>query len=334
MDIRCFFVKNKIQMIFFYPFKYFFIFGFLLFGKEIASSINLIEEKKWPKKINESPYKKDYDPEELNEWFSTAKTKKGVVLSLHGLNNRPSSMNSLIHFFNSQGLDVLRGALSGHRGSLEEGKIILLKDWEREVKDLYNLALKKAHQFKVPLYLNCYSMGCLVLVDLLESLDKGGYENHVRKILFISPALKVRGPLLFFYQIVDTILPSGWILPSFNLKEYRSQDGTSVASYQAFFKLLKKHKGPSLSLKKKLAIIPSLILMNPEDELLSFSDLKNFIKDNGLKSWKMIPIDNSKSKNSKKISHLLLDEKSVGHHEWKRMKKEMANFLGFKKDAL
>jgi esterase/lipase len=314
--------------------KCLFILTFTLFGKESDGSVRSAKEKEWLKKLNQSPYQKGYDPKELNEWFLTEGTKKGVILTLHGLNNRPSSMNSLIRFFNSQGLDVLRGALSGHRGSLDEGKNLLLKDWERETKDLYNLALKKALQLNVPLYLNCYSMGCLVLVNLIESLDKDTSKNRIRKILFISPALKVRDPFLFFYQIVDTLLPSDWILPSFNLKEYRSQDGTSVASYQAFFKLLKKHQELSLFLKKKLATIPSLILMNPKDELLSFSDLKNFIKDNGLKSWKMISIDNSKSKNSKKISHLLLDEKSVGHHEWKRMKKEMANFLGFKRDAL
>ena len=61
----------------------------------------------------------------LSQWFPTSQAgkRKGVVFSIHGLNNDPRSMFDLAHYFNQLGYDVLNAALYGHRGSLQEMKI-------------------------------------------------------------------------------------------------------------------------------------------------------------------------------------------------------------------
>ena len=61
------------------------------------------------------------NPVQLTRWIhSKAGAPRGVVLVIHGLEIRPSRMNDIGNTLADSGFDVLRVALSGHRGSLKE----------------------------------------------------------------------------------------------------------------------------------------------------------------------------------------------------------------------
>ena len=88
-----------------------------------------------------------------------------------------------------------------------------------------------------------------------------------------------------------------------------------------------KNKSMSATLQKTWKKIPTMIFMNPEDELLDYKKFKNFIEKNNLESWKINLINNSKATTSRVISHLLLDKESVGKKAWSQMKKKIIQFL-------
>ena len=278
-------------------------------------------------KLNWTFYHKEYDAKESTRWLSASTKKKGVILTVHGLNNKPSVMDSLANLFTSSGLETLRGSLTGHRGSASEAKDLTEKNWKDDFKNLYCLAHKKAKRLGLPLNINCFSLGCLLLFNFLNDLEKTPHKAEINKIILISPAITVKTPLTFFYQLMGFLLPKDWTIPSLNLENYRAQGGTTVASYEAFFKFLDKNKSISSTLQKTWKKIPTMIFMNPEDELLDFKKFKDFIKKNNLESWKINLINNSKATTSRVISHLLLDKKSVGKKAWSQMKKKIIKFL-------
>ena len=305
---------------------YFFKFIFLFLSNLAHGSLCPSPEDESLAKLNWTFYHKEYDANESTRWLSASKEKKGVILTVHGLNNRPSVMNSLANLFTSSGLETLRGSLAGHRGSVSEAKDLTEKNWKDDFKNLYCLAHKKAKRLGLPLHINCFSLGCLLLLNFLNDLEKTPHKAEIDKIIFISPAITVKAPFIFFYQLLG-FLPKDWIIPSLNLANYRFQEGTTVASYEAFFQFLDKNKSLSTTLQKTWKKIPTMIFMNPEDELLDFKKFKDFIDKNNLESWKINLINNDQATTSKVISHLLLDKKSVGAKAWSQMKEKILQFL-------
>ena len=73
----------------------------------------------------------NYDMTEVSKWMhplsDNQEDVKGVILLAHGLNLRPSKMNSLGHTFSRHGFYSLRVSLAGHRGNLNEMKLVTRK---------------------------------------------------------------------------------------------------------------------------------------------------------------------------------------------------------------
>ena len=272
------------------------------------------------------PY--NYDLMELNQWFNSSRPYKGVALLLHGLNNKPSSMNPLALHFSSLGHLVLRGSLRGHRGSLKENKKVTIDQWREDIDGLYCLASLKSQQFKAPLIINCYSMGCLLFLDLFKRRRNKNKKNIVQKAIVISPAFKIK-PVLTWSSQVLKLLPSKWMIPSSNIRSYRSQYGTSISSYKAFFQLIDQN--PLTDLIKPNAPIfpPTLMLINPKDELVDTQRIKQVFqkKNRGSTPWKIIEVENKNATTIKHINHLLLDESSLGKLKWIEWIEHISLFL-------
>ena len=288
----------------------------------------LTNQKQILKKLNKAigPYK--YDLTELNQWFSSQRPYKGVSLLLHGLNNKPSTMNPLALHLSTLGHATLRGSLRGHRGSLKEGQNVTVSQWREDVDLLYCLALLKSQYLKVPLNISCYSMGCLLFLDLFKRIKSLKQDNMVERAIFISPAIKVR-PELSWLSHLFKMLPSDWMIPSSNIKLYRSQNGTSVSSYKAFFELLDENHSIDFLGPKSFGLPKILTLLNPKDELVDAkSIIKLFRKMPKEQTWvKLIEIENKNATTIKHINHLLLDEDSLGRLKWQEWKEHISLFL-------
>lgn len=260
-----------------------------------------------------------YDPKELSQWMDPkSEQEKGVILLAHGLNLRPSKMNTLSHVFSRHGYHVLRLSLAGHRGSLNEMKIVTRNLWLSEMKAHYCLALKKAQSKNLPLYFVGYSLGAAVLLDLLYHRE---LKNEFRSLVTIAPAIQVhwytRFPklLAFFSKKI--------VIPSLNNKEYRMHKGTTTAAYEALHNIIDQFEG---ELPKKLST-PVLVIMDPEDELVSLDKIEKMKKRNGLHHWEIFKVSLDQPEVEKEYHHLIIDPPTAGQRTFNKIEQKMIPFL-------
>ena len=69
------------------------------------------------------------------------------------------------------------------------------------------------------------------------------------------------------------------MIPSSNIRSYRSLYGTSISSYKAFFELLEKNHRNHFAKPKSIGFPQTLTLLNPKDEL---ERIKSFLNNTNL----------------------------------------------------
>ena len=98
-------------------------------------------------------------------------------------------------------------------------------------------------------------------------------------------------------------------------KSYLANDGTSIAAYNALFEMY-AHLENSLNPKIN---IPTVVFIDKQDELISFSGLQNMIQDQNLYQWNIHPVKKDKTATKIKMHHLIIDEVSVGKNMWREI---------------
>jgi esterase/lipase len=250
---------------------------------------------------------------EAKKWFySPDKKIKGIAFIFHGLNAKPSVMDSLANFLNKEGIHVLRGSLTGHFGNLEAP--VSRDIWLNDLEKTYLEALQKSKELKVPLYFVGYSLGALLFLDLVSNSQE---KILVDKMILFSPAISIAGYLRFFSFIF--YLPGRLKLPSRNLPEYRSDDYTSFAAYDALWKSYGRINWDKITPPK------ALIIMDSKDELVSFGGVERIVKK--IPGWELFEVDTSGSRNSRQYHHLTFNEKCYAIGVWNNIEKKMENFL-------
>jgi alpha-beta hydrolase superfamily lysophospholipase len=243
-------------------------------------------------------------------WFKTSQLPpRSITIVAHGLNLKPEKMNSIVTVLNEGGSDVLRVSLKGHTGNEEEFKKVTRNEWIQNIFSAYKEARETADGLGIPLYFVGFSLGALINLDLMNSFPETAIE-YDRMILF-APALVVKNTS----YLVKTfyIFGSNFVVPSAMNKSYRANEkGTPLAAYSALF--------DSISRLKKIGInqqnIPTLIMIDPKDELVSASGLREMIEENQLFKWRIFNIQKKNSQLKTNYHHLIIDEASVGLDEW------------------
>lgn len=246
---------------------------------------------------------------------------KGVALVIHGLNFRPDKMESIIAQMTEAGIDCLNLSLRGHGKSdaplnnsegdearMETFKSVTYPLWETEAYQAYQLAEKKSSLYGSPLFFIGFSMGGLLGVDLFASNPKVKFD---RMVLF-APAVKMRARN-FILKILSPF--PGLVIPSAAHTSYLANRGTPVAAYNALFDMyrhLEDNPDPKIN-------VPTLVFIDEQDELISFSGLKNMIRDQNLDQWKIHPVIKDKTTTAVKMHHLIIDEASVGNNMWQEI---------------
>jgi hypothetical protein len=65
--------------------------------------------------------------------------------------------------------------------------------------------------------------------------------------------------------------------------------------------------------------IPTVVFIDEQDELISFSGLQNMVRDQNLDQWKIHPVKKDKTATEVKMHHLIIDEASVGNKMWQEI---------------
>ena len=238
---------------------------------------------------------------------------KGAFIVIHGLNQKPSTMKPLNDLLNKLAYDTYNISLIGHFGESIHGAN--KNKWIQQVKTAWCMA-KKAHAKQIKLL--GFSMGGALSVNFVDSIP----EAKIDGIILFAPAIDIK----FFGNL---LYPLVWLrhinlsLPSFTPKYYQENSFTSFDTYKA---LLDLESGAQDIKNRKNFSVPTLILQDPEDGLVSYSGLKKWIKKYQLKNWRIIEI-NSKAKISGLKNHMLIDKQGLGEKSWAKVTKEVTNFL-------
>ncbi len=271
--------------------------------------------------LNQSSYQ--LKEAELSKWFIPNIPKEKInslALVTHGLNLKPSRMNSIIEALKSKGVLVLRLALKGHRGSLQEQGQVKLSDWVNQYRSAIEILRQYNLKKNLPLYSLSYSLGSEVHLNALTFYK----EQIFNKSVFFAPALwsywYTGWPALPFF------LPDNFGIKSMNHQDYRSEESTSMAAYRALQE--GKNNWNEFAEKKNFKMLePFLVILDPKDELISIDKIKNFTKENPDIKAQLFVLKNFKPTITPSFHHLIIDKWAVGQKQWQAIEEAIFSYL-------
>lgn len=253
------------------------------------------------------------------EWLRATAPAKGKIMFVHGLNSRPDRFKPLMDTFRAAGFHTLLLTLSGHHDW--EGPVLrgTSCEWRDDVqRGLHELHSRYAGLTETALG---YSMGGALLVDA----GANGAEALPPKIMLLAPAIK----LTFRANILRSLLP----LTAFDVtvksiipKYYREHRRTALTSYVALRDIVDGFAPLSAAQITKLQRTQALIMISPDDQLVSFPRITWWLKNNELKNWELQPVtpDPVREETS---PHIIADERSLGSEAWEKMQRALIEFV-------
>ncbi|MEM7533042.1 MAG: alpha/beta hydrolase [Chloroflexota bacterium] len=243
----------------------------------------------------------------------------GVALVIHGLNFRPAKMDHIINLLTQAGIDVLALSLRGHGDNFER-KASVSDDWARmqtlraisyelwrdEVYHAYELVVQYSQEHHhIPVFFVGYSMGALLVCDLLQSNP----HIHFDKMILFSPSLAVHWYTYAFNPFKALRGLTTQLSASIG---YRANTLTGTNAFRALYQALDHfHK----NLNQNCLNIPTLVFMDPEDELVSYRKVKRLIEDHDITQWQLTPL--VKQGNARRyFHHLVINPHCVGEETW------------------
>ena len=163
----------------------------------------------------------------------------------------------------------------------------------------------------LPIVIVGYSLGGLVAT---YSLDRHP-DFTPNKMVLIAPALSLR--LLPQIGYLLNILPPLSVgIPNLAPPHYRRFAYTPLFWYRNTLELYSNTRTANDS--EALRRVPTTIIANPRDELVSFCGLNEWIADMGIgNSWRIEKIEPDRVDHSIP-QHVLIDQSSLGAHGWTR----------------
>lgn len=249
---------------------------------------------------------------------SSLSAKRAVTLVAHGLNLKPEAMLFLVNWLAGNGSDVYLVSLSGHHKNGIGIREVTLSIWQEEMLAGYEMARKASLLHSIPLYFLGYSLGALLVQSMAAlSIERTLFDRQV----LIAPAFAIRKrsyliKLLFFLGKQRTV-------PSYTPKGYKVNESLPLNIYDLMFTEEKK----VLKSKFITLTLPTLILIDPKDELISYNRLMKLISRFGLANYRVVVLDHHLKGRSEAYHHLIIDEQTMGKENWEKAACEIKKFL-------
>jgi alpha-beta hydrolase superfamily lysophospholipase len=258
------------------------------------------------------------DPSENPRWaFSTDTNPKGVFLVVHGLNLKPSALDPLCGFLASQGFHSYRITLRGHNEP--QGESFDAAEWQRDVAEA--TATIRSRFPDLPFYALGYSIGGLLLTN---AFDSNSSITTPRGMILLAPAISLRT----FADVATTLSippPLSWSVPNLAPPAYRRYELTPIFWYTNTLALYDTME--SIQTASRLKRIQTLVVLNPNDELVSEGGTRRWIEEHLLTpEWRVELIHPAPSEGLLK-EHLIIDQTSLGESEWTHLRSLVGAFL-------
>lgn len=269
-----------------------------------------------------------YAPDERSAWVAPlVAPERAVALLVHGLNLRPDKMNPLAHTLAQQGIRVLRVTLHGHGcHHLHDLRHVEAADWFYDMLRAYCIAATYARQHALPLYYLGYSLGGSLVVDVLHR--QWAEPITFDAMVLFAPGIALRPGVATLARAVPLLMRLPWIrglIPrSKNLSDYACHPGTPLQAYYA------ERQATEVLRRRGLAgldHIPTMIFLDPDDELISLSNTQALLREAGLQQWSLWAVRKSPGHLPEALHHLLIDERVVGPEQWQTLSAQMLRHL-------
>jgi esterase/lipase len=232
-------------------------------------------------------------------------------------------MHALGQVLQHHGIRVLRVTLQGHGcHSLEELRHTTLADWFDDLWRAYCLAATYAQRHALPLYYVGYSLGGSLVIDALQ--QPWAATMHFDRMVLFAPSITLP-PL-----ISAVLSPLGWLtrLPwvarlaprSRNIPEYTCYPRTPLSAYAAQRQVVQHILRSGLA---GLDRIPTIVFIDPEDELVDVRGIRHLIRQATLHRWEVVEVTNAQASLPGKHHHLIIDAMAVGEHQWQTIVERM-----------
>lgn len=263
------------------------------------------------------PYK--IHANESMKWFTPHQKPTSVTIVIHGLNQKPEKMDDLVHLALQEESQVLRLTLHGHGPEKNKFLEVTRSQWLKDVATAYSLAKAQSEKDHLPLYFIGYSLGALLLSDFaVTALPQ---RLSLQKSTLFAPALTPH----WYTRLVQIFKIFGphFFVTSWGVHGYMAHRGTSMAAYEALFQ--------SVDSLQKAAFVPinwpTLVFIDPKDELVSYKRLRRFISEKNLSQWTLTPVTTSQSQLKGSYHHLITDAQALGQDEWTRVSQSIQKFI-------
>ncbi len=233
-------------------------------------------------------------------------TKPHKLLIIHGLNNNISCFDPISSYFQNQGFETIFITLPGHGENRNEAS---------NFKAAFAAFDKKLREgASSPYSVIAFSHGALYLQLWLEKNPH--LKPHCQVLL--APALYVQR-----YEKLSRLfnfLPGFFPIKSFSPKAFRKYQTLSISEYRILFegiKTFKKHKAGFN--------IPTLLLVDPMDELIDVTKLKEELTNCGeleIKEWNREYLKKGIGKH-----HILFHPDYFEKDDWEKFTGEIREFL-------
>lgn len=254
----------------------------------------------------------------LQRYPTTLPHITAVMLVVHGFNNRPAIMLPLIKWFNGNGSEVWLVCLTGHRDTAMDPAAITTQVWKEEMLTGYREARKTADLHKVPLYFLGYSLGALLGQTMLVlPAKKAPFDKQV----LLAPAVALRRRVVLLRLFCAVGRPAS--LPSLTPEAYRVNAMLPLQAYRVLF----GEEAKLQSVANSQLNLPTLVILDPKDELISASKLRQWIHRSALSNYRVVYLNDSLTGRQTRFHHLLVDEQTMGKENWALATAEMKQFL-------
>ena len=234
------------------------------------------------------------------------------MLVAHGLNLRAHALRELYEPLRHRGASVVVLRLRGHaRDSIadaptvEEWRTLDTTAWIEDWKQAVSIAERLARVHAVDLTFLGFSLGALIHTYGLATSDP---PPPFRRQVLLAPAVRVRART----RLVLLFRPLGkrFLVPSITPAEIRSHGATSIAAYDSLF----GYEAAISELDQPSRLkIPTLVLMDPGDELVSQKRIVDWINRHGLKpEWQLLPLAKDSATARSSIRHHIITEHGLG----------------------
>jgi len=267
-------------------------------------------------------------------WESAVPNPRGIFIVAPGLNVKPSKMGTplaegtLVKLLLDLGYHVYRVTLPGYAGEPKDAQKLSHADWISDAYSQYCQARAIAENRQLPLYLLGFSLGALVYLALMAEETEmtvgpsAAGPVKFEKIILFSPAIAIK-PVIKLMLHALSFVSEKIIIRSASPKEYRAQNGISLAVYKAVFEM----EELLCSFSFKNCNINTILFIDRNDEMLSINTLNERIIQYGLNNWKIYEISNANAAIKPQYHHLLIDSKCVSSETWRFISGAIMDFL-------